>query len=114
MTWPDRISVYHKLRSRPDKTTESITLDVMILSHSKQRPAARCFEDVVVYDYRVSKKTTLPQFMLDQFQETYDLQESAKAQNSSRIRNLVSRVRDLECSSWDRTDAQEDFGSLRP
>lgn len=113
MTWPDRISVFHKLRSRPDAATESIILDVMILSETKQRPAARCLEDVVVYDYPASKKTTLPGFLLDQFQQTFDLQEAAKAENGKKINRLLDRVRDLELESWDRPDAQEDFGTSR-
>jgi Thioesterase-like superfamily len=114
MTWPDHISVYHKLRSRPDENTESIILDAMILSHTKQRPAARCLEDIVVYDYRSSKKTTLPSFILDQFKQTYDLQEQAKSTNQERIQALFERVTLLERESWDRPDAQEDFGSLKP
>ncbi len=110
MTWPDRISVFHKLRSRPDETTESIILDGMILSESKQRAAARCLEDVVVYDYPTSKKTRLPTFMLGQFQRTYDLQEAAKAEIGENIDSLLDRVRNIERDSWDRHDAQEDLG----
>lgn len=110
MKWPDRISVYHKLRSRPDESSESIVLDSVIISETKQRPAARCVEDVVVYDYRSSKKTSLPPFVLDQFQRTYDLQEAAKVENRDKINHLIDRVRDLECASWDRPDAKEDLG----
>ncbi len=110
MKWPDRISVFHKLRSRPDKTTESIILDVMILSEIEQRPAARCLEDVVVYDYRTSRKTNLPPFVLDQFLRTYDLQEAAKAENGKRIRLLLDAIRNMETASWDRPGAKEDFG----
>jgi Thioesterase-like superfamily len=111
MTWPDRISVFHKLRSRPDGNTESIILDVMILSEAKQRPAARCLEDVVVYDYRSSKRTTLPAFMLYQFQRTFDLQEATRAENEDKTHRLLGRVRELERNSWDIPDAQEDLGS---
>lgn len=114
MTWPDRISVFHKLRSRPDETTESIILDVMILSENKQRPAARCLEDVVVYDYRTSKKTTLPPFMLDQFQRTYDLQKAAETTNRDKMGSLFAKIRNLERNSWDRLDAQEDLGNSHP
>jgi Thioesterase-like superfamily len=110
MTWPDRISVFHKLRSRPDETTESVILDVVILSEGKQRPAARCLEDVVVYDYRNNKKTTLPPFMLDQFQHTFDLQVAAKAEKAQKVNRLLRKVREIELESWDRADAQEDLG----
>ncbi|KAF7508008.1 hypothetical protein GJ744_009905 [Endocarpon pusillum] len=113
MTWPDRISVFHKLRFRPDERSESIILDVVILSESRQRPAARCLEDVVVYDYRTSRRTTLPPFMLDQFQRTFELQETARFENESKIHHLLNRVRDIERNTWDRPDAREDLGTAR-
>lgn len=114
MTWPDHISVYHKLRSLPSSSTESIVLDVVILSELHQRPAARCVEDIVVYDYRQGKKTPLRPFMVDKFRETYELQLQAKKENGDRIRGLLDRVRSLEKSSWDRPDAKEDHGSASP
>lgn len=113
MTWPDRVSVFHKLKSRPDESSESIILDVVIISESKQRAAARCLEDVVVYDYRSSKRTTLPPFMLNQFQRTFELQEAARFENESKIHHLLDRVRDIERNTWDRPDAREDLGSAR-
>ncbi|RVX72506.1 hypothetical protein B0A52_03696 [Exophiala mesophila] len=111
MTWPDKISVFHKLRSRPDESTQSLVLDVMILSEAKQRPAARCLEDVVVYDYRVGKKSSLEPFMLNQFKKTFDLQEQAKKDNLAKIQQIEERVRKLEKASWDNPDAVEDMGS---
>lgn len=111
MTWPDRISVYHKLRSNPGETTQSLILDVLILSEGKQRAAARCLEDVVVYDYRKGRKTTLPPFMLEQFKQIWKLQEAAKQASNSKLQTIESRVRSLETQTWDRPDAKEDFGS---
>ena len=114
MTWPDKISVYHKLRSRPNESTSSMLLDVMILSEFKQRPAARCLEDVVVYDYRSAKKSSLPSFMLDQFAQTFDLQEKAKRDSQAKVSMIEDDVRSLETSSWDRPDAKENFGNATP
>lgn len=111
MKWPDRISVYHKLRSEPTAGTDSFILDVLIMSELHQRPAARCIEDIVVYDYTVSKKTALKPFMLDVFQDTWLLQEEAKRKNSDRVTQLLERVRRLEKESWDRVDAVEDLGA---
>ncbi|KAI9871936.1 MAG: hypothetical protein M1830_002239 [Pleopsidium flavum] len=111
MTWPDHISVYHKLRSSPSASTDSFILDVVILSELHQRPAARCIEDIVVYDYRQGKKTPLRPFMLERFRETYALQEQAQEENSTRIKTLLDQVRSLETSSWDMPDAREDSGS---
>ncbi|RAR13261.1 Thioesterase/thiol ester dehydrase-isomerase [Stemphylium lycopersici] len=111
MKWPDRITVLHKLRSNPAKDTDHFVLDVLILSEAHRRPAARCIEDIVVYDYRTARKSPLPPFMIEKFQETFKLQEQTKEKNSGRVRALLGRVRALEKSSWDRPDAKEDFGS---
>ncbi|KAF1839606.1 hypothetical protein BDW02DRAFT_486180 [Decorospora gaudefroyi] len=111
MKWPDRITVLHKLRNNPKQNADHFILDVLILSEAHRRPAARCTEDIVVYDYRTAKKSPLPPFMLDKFQETFRLQERAKEKNGERVRGLLDRVTELEKSSWDREGAQEDFGS---
>ncbi|RMZ87038.1 hypothetical protein DV736_g5741, partial [Chaetothyriales sp. CBS 134916] len=114
MTWPDRISVYHKLRCRPTESTQSMMLDVVILSEAKQRLAARALEDVVLYNYQTATKTSLPPFMLDQFRETFELQEAFKRENLAKLRSIDEKVRYLEEQSWDRPDAQEDFGNSKP
>lgn len=110
MTCPDRVSVFHKLRSRPTEQTKSLVLDVMILSEAKQRPAARCLEDVVIYDYKMAKKSRLAPYMLEQFRQIYDLQEQAKETTTNKIQKLLDRVTWLEKQSWDRPNAQESFG----
>ena len=110
MTWPDRMSVYHKLRSAPRSTADSFILDVLILSEKYQRPAARCVEDIVVYDYQKGQKSPLRDFMLQKFQETYALQEETKKRNESRVQKLLQRIERLEKATWDRVDAKEDMG----
>lgn len=111
MVFPDRISVFHKLRSCPDQSTESFILDVVILSELHRRVAARTTEDLLVYDYKKGQKVALPPFMVEKFQETFKLQEGAKQRNSARVKGLIERVRQLETGSWDRADAKEDLGS---
>lgn len=101
----------HKLRNRPTSNTDHFLLDVLILSEVHRRPAARCEEDIVVYDYQKAKKAPLAPFMVDKFQETFDLQEQAKEKYGNRVRTLLDRVQDLEKSSWDSPDAVEDIGS---
>lgn len=101
----------HKLRNDPEQGTDHFILDVLILSEAHRRAAARCIEDIVVYDYRTAKKSPLPPFMIDKFKKTFQFQEQAKEKNSVRVRQLLTRVRELEKSSWDRPDAVEDFGS---
>ena len=113
MTWPDKISVYHKLRSAPTSTTDSFILDVLILSEKHRRPAARCVEDIVIYDYQKAQKTPLRGFMVEQFRETFRMQEESKAQNTKRIHELLERVDSLEMASWNRPDAVEDMGTSK-
>ena len=113
MKFPDKITVYHKLANDPSspKDPTAFELQVVILSETWQRPAARCHEDIVTYDYQQAKKTALPPFMLEQFQKTWNLQEQAKEAWQRRILEIEGRVRTLEVESWDREDAAEDTGS---
>ena len=67
-------------------------------------------EDIVVYDYRKAKKTPLRPFMLEQFRETFRLQEEAKKHNEDRVEMLMGKVQELEKASWNRADAKEDMG----
>lgn len=113
MTWPDHVSVYHKLRTEPSSDTQSLILDVLIMSELQQRPAARCIEDIVIYDYRKGKKAQMKPFMLDAFKETWRLQEEAKRANSGRVGRLLEEVRALEQDTWDRDGAVEDMGGGR-
>ena len=50
-------------------------MDVMILSELHQRPAARCVEDIAVYDYLKKRKATVRPFMLKAFEQTWAEQE---------------------------------------
>lgn len=117
MISPDKISVYHKLSHPPRSPSSthspsSLHFDVIILSESKQRPAARCDEDVVVYDYKIGRKVSeLPQYMLEQFRQTWELQEESKRANAKRIEEIEAQVRALEMASWNREGAVEDKGS---
>lgn len=110
MVWPDKVSIFHKLRSAPTPSSDSFILDVMILSERQQRPAARCVEDIVVYDYKNGRKTPMPPFMLTAFGETYKLQEEARKINTKKVEALLADLQALEKASWDRSDAKEDFG----
>ncbi|KAF2470396.1 uncharacterized protein BDR25DRAFT_287301 [Lindgomyces ingoldianus] len=111
MKWPDHVTVLHKLRNRPESDTDHFILDVLILSELHRRPAARCVEDIVVYDYTKGRKAPLRPFMVNKFRETWEMQEQAKEMYGNRVMLLIKRVRELERCSWDRPNAKEDFGS---
>ena len=111
MIYPDKVSVYHKLRDAPSFDTEIFILDTVILSSKNQRVAARCTEEIVMYDYKANKKIKLPPFVAKAFIETFRLQEEAKKVNTEKILAILSEVEALEKETWDRSDAKEDFGS---
>ncbi|KAL8943603.1 MAG: hypothetical protein Q9216_000968 [Gyalolechia sp. 2 TL-2023] len=109
MSWPDQISVYHKLRSPPFETSDSFTLDVLILSEKHQRAAARCIEDIVIYDYRRGQKVPMRPFMFEQFSKSWQAQEEAKRRNGAKIEGLLERVRQLEERDLDKAEAAVDL-----
>ena len=113
MTYPDHISVFHKLRFLPSPTSSNFILDVLILSELYQRPAARCVEDIVVYDYIAGKKVGVRPFMLRAFEKTWAEQEEEKAWVERRIQEVESAVGELERETWDRVGAVEDLGGGR-
>ncbi|KAF7879203.1 hypothetical protein EAF04_000401 [Stromatinia cepivora] len=112
MTWPDHISVYHKLSHQPKSEDEfSFKLDVLIVSELHQRPAARCVEDIVTYDYKNGKKERLQPWLLDAFAKTWEEQNIAIANARKKIEGIEEKVRKLEIETWDRADAVEDMGT---
>ncbi|EME39971.1 hypothetical protein DOTSEDRAFT_137200 [Dothistroma septosporum NZE10] len=111
MTYPDHVTIYHRLGTKPAEGTDTFDLHVIILSELHQRPAARVVEDCVLYDYIKRKKTPIQPFMLEVLRETWRLQEITKRENSERVSSLLDRVRQLELQSWDRADAVEYMGS---
>lgn len=115
MTSPDKITVYQRLIPDPSghlSSQSAFRLEVMILSEARQRPAARCFEDIVLYDYKKNRKTVnLPPFVMDQFKAMWEQQEKEAEKWQQRITEIENRVRALEVESWDRVDAVENNGS---
>lgn len=111
MTWPDHISVFHKLRSLPKPSDTSFLLDVMILSELHQRPAARCIEENVTYSYKVGRKIEIPPFMMDAFTKTWERQEEVMRRVADRCRVVEELVEEIEHGTWAKEGAVEDMGS---
>lgn len=112
MTYPDSISVYHRLSTAPSASTSSFILDVLILSERHRRPAARCIEDVVLYDYKAAKTINLGErpWLLRQFEETWQMQERRKMEVRRRAEWVEEGVRVVEMGTWDKDGAVEDMG----
>ncbi|KAL4943392.1 hypothetical protein BDV06DRAFT_190147 [Aspergillus oleicola] len=116
MQYPDKVTVYHKLIHDPSSSQASpyaFQLQAMILSESRQRPAARVHEDLVTYHYKLGKKAAIPPFLMEQLKSTWELQDQMKKKWQQRILDIEARVRKLETDSWDRADAVEDTGSAK-
>lgn len=114
MTYPDRISVYHKLRVDPSSLAtpdSAFALDCVVVSHNARRIAARLEEDIVIYDYRKAGKTAMPAYMVAMFGETFRMQEREMRRARARIWELIGEVEQLERETWNREDAVEDLGA---
>ena len=99
MEYPDYTTVLHKLTVRPNYDSDHIILEAVILSEHFQRPAARCFEDIVVYDYKAAKKSPLKPFMVDELRRTYDLQEASRLEYEDKVQQLMQSVEKVEASA---------------
>lgn len=115
MTYPDKVSVYHRLRHPPSSAQQqaspsSLILDAVVFSHRHRRVSARVEEDIVIYDYRAARKTEMPPFMRDVLEDTFVQQQEEQVRARRRIWDLVGDVERLEKETWDRPDAVEDVG----
>ncbi|KAL7805913.1 Thioesterase/thiol ester dehydrase-isomerase [Trichoderma gracile] len=96
MTFPDRVTVLHKLVTKPDNSSDRFYLEAVMYSEQHRRPAAKCFEDIVVYDYRAAKKAPLKPFMVDVMRATFDLQEQRKQEAEKKVTELHAFVKEVE------------------
>ncbi|PHH92020.1 hypothetical protein CDD83_9305 [Cordyceps sp. RAO-2017] len=96
IVYPDRVTVLHKLAEKPDRTSDSIALEAVVLSERHKRPAARCYEDIAVYDYVKAKRAPLKDFMVDQLREVYDLQEKSRAVVEDDVCRLYQTIQQIE------------------
>lgn len=96
MKYPDRTTVLHKLIRSPDYDSDHVLLEAVILSERYRRPAARCFEDIVVYDYRAAKKTPLKPFMVDELQKMFKRQQESKELAEKEIEEFFVEVAEIE------------------
>lgn len=96
MTYPDSATVLFKLAERPTFKSDTLDMKVGIYSENHQRLAARCIETNAIYDYNAAKKTTLPGFMVEKFQDTYDKQLQSKEECYLEAHKLIREVTELE------------------
>lgn len=98
LTYPDRVTVLHKLSMKPGVDSDIISLDAAIYSEKYQRLAAKCVEEIVVYDYKAAKRTSLRDFMVDDLVKTYDLQQKNQMEMEERVLDMERVLEDFETS----------------
>ncbi|KAK3192655.1 hypothetical protein K4F52_001454 [Lecanicillium sp. MT-2017a] len=96
MTYPDQVTVMHKLITKPDASSDRLLFEAVAYSHRHQRPAAKFIEDVAVYDYKAGKKAPLRQFMVELMDEVFDMQKQRQAAAELEIEGLHQFVEGLE------------------
>ncbi|KAM3465105.1 hypothetical protein NHJ6243_001904 [Beauveria neobassiana] len=96
MTFPDQVTVLHKLVTKPDDSSDRILMEAVAYSHKHKRAAARFFEDIAVYDYRAAAKAPLKPFMVKEMQVMYELQEQRRQQTEEKVQEMLQSLEDLE------------------
>lgn len=96
MTFPDHVTVMHKLITKPDNSSDRMLFEAVAFSHRHQRPAAKFIEDVVVYDYKAGKKAPLKPFMVELMAELFAMQNQRKEAAEVEIAALHQFVDGLE------------------
>ena len=70
-----------------------------MLSHNHQRPAARIAEDLVIYDYRLGKKVSLPPWVQSVFQKAAADEKESRRYWQAKRKELETKLKSLEESS---------------
>ncbi|CRK42403.1 hypothetical protein BN1723_000812 [Verticillium longisporum] len=96
MAYPDQVTVVYKLAEKPTYTSDHLKLDALLLSEQHRRVAARCIEEVTIYDYRAAKKAVLPPHMVDRLAETFELQEEARREFDERANGVIKAIQEIE------------------
>jgi hypothetical protein len=96
MTFPDHVTVMHKLITKPDNSSDRLLFEAVAFSHRHQRPAAKFIEDVAVYDYKAGKKAPLKPFMVELMADVFAMQNQRKEAAEVEIAALHQFVDGLE------------------
>lgn len=96
LIYPDQVTVIHKLAVRPHMKSNSIRLEAIMYSHKYKRVTARCFEDIVVYDYTAAKKRALDPEAVEEFEKLYHSQEQHRNSTEKIILKMENQLRVLE------------------
>jgi len=98
LTYPDKITVLHKLLPLDHSNLDSYSLEAVVVSERHRRVAARFWETTVVYDYREGRKVQMDDWMLRRLESVLVEQDGWRKRCQSKIRTLDGEVHALEKS----------------
>ncbi|OHW94406.1 hypothetical protein CSPAE12_07030 [Colletotrichum incanum] len=96
MKFPDRIHVLYKMTEPPTYQTTSLHMEAWILSDKHRRIAARCTDETAINDYGAGKKSVLKPFMVENLQQTFEMQEEARKRFQEEAGRVIGAVEELE------------------
>lgn len=96
LVFPDRVTVLHKIQPLKESNPENFTLEVVILSEKNRRVAAKCLEDIVIYDYKVGGKAPMPDFLYQILLQVQNEQTEWQKKCLSRLQELDRAVSEIE------------------
>ncbi|KAK2672667.1 hypothetical protein RAB80_012746 [Fusarium oxysporum f. sp. vasinfectum] len=71
-------------------------MEAWILSEQYRRLAARCIDDTVIYDYTTAKKTVLKPFMVEKFQQTFNMQQANQRKYTDQAKKAIQAAEELQ------------------
>ncbi|TVY63659.1 hypothetical protein Focb16_v014289 [Fusarium oxysporum f. sp. cubense] len=96
LEFPDHITVLYKLLEAPTNESTSLKMEAWILSEQYRRLAARCIDDTVIYDYTTAKKTVLKPFMVEKFQQTFNMQQANQRKYTDQAKKAIQAAEELQ------------------
>ncbi|KFA77645.1 hypothetical protein S40288_02696, partial [Stachybotrys chartarum IBT 40288] len=96
VTFPDQINVVYKLTQAPKADSTSLFLEAAIYSSRNRRLAAKCYEELVVYNYRKAERATLPSWLYAGLRDVWNMQGEAVEWAEKEIRELLRRFEEFE------------------
>lgn len=96
VTFPDQINVVYKLAQAPEANSTSLFLEAAIYSSRNRRLAAKCYEELVVYNYRKAERATLPPWLYAGLRDVWKMQGEAVEWAEKEIHELLRRFEEVE------------------
>ncbi|KAI8714066.1 hypothetical protein NCS52_01125900 [Fusarium sp. LHS14.1] len=96
LTYPDRVSVFHKIVKPPEPGLDNMVLEALIVSENHYRVAARVVEDLVIYDHVKGKNSIFKHNQIRDLTRLFRRQMLSREVADKEIDEWMDRLTDLE------------------